>query len=500
MDALPAGAGHGPLLAPPLVRALAFLGFAAGVLLALPHLADPVWQDEAYTVITFADKGFWYPFTDYHLPNNHVLFSALLALWEEPGDAVAQARLLPLAFFAASLVVLYLAVARLAGAPAAILALVLFATSPVTRDFAAQLRGYSLSWLALGVLLLATPRWAKEGHVASGVAYALAAAASVAILPSNFWFCVAFMLWGGVLCLADRQASRTQRALRASLLLWAPLAGFLAYAAVWFQLLSAATRPWGGWPYGETVAHWARATLASYGWLVPIAAAGLAVLARRAWAAAPDAAARSQLLFVAGLAGALCLMAAVIPYPPFPRTFVPALPLWYAAVAMLAAAPWSLPAVVARRRLAAGAFVVAAFAVVLSASLRPPCGGDAPAGEFPQDLCHSFYHRDYRPDLLVAALGELARTQAVFVVADDEAFWALSFLVRQRGVRFPLEVVSERDWREERLRGVATRDPGLVVTRSRDALAEMLAKAGLAPDRYRAIADTGYFKVYAGGN
>lgn len=485
------------LLPQPLVRALAFLGVAAGVVLVLPHLADPVWQDEAYMVMNFSDKGFWYPFTDYHLPNNHVLFSALLALWSDPGDPVAQMRLLPVLLFVASLAVLYLAVARLAGAPAALLALLLFASSPVTRDFAAQLRGYSASWLALGTLLLVTPRWATQGHVASGIGYAIAAVLAVAILPSNLWFCAAFALWGSALCWQDRTASPARRALRAALLLGAPVAGLLAYAGVWPQLLSAAARSWGGWPYGLTAGHWVRATLASLPWLALLAVAGVLLLARRAWAreVAPHA-----LLLLAGTAVALALMALVLPHPPFPRTFVPMLPLWCALLALAVAALWDLPAVAARRRLAAGAFVLAAFAVVLTGALRPPCGGAAPASEFPQDLCHSFYHRDYRPDLVMAALGELSRTQAVVVVADDEAFWALSFLIRQGSVRFPLEVVSERDWREEERRRATPQPPGLVVTRSREALGEMLAKAGLAPDRYRAIADSGYFKVYAGGN
>ncbi|MGQ0587327.1 MAG: hypothetical protein ACT4PK_09010 [Gammaproteobacteria bacterium] len=495
---LPAGAG--PLGLPAvLARGLAGLGFVAGILLALPHLQDPVWQDEAYMLMNFSDRGFLYPFTDYHLPNNHVLFSALLALWSDPGDSVPYTRLLPLSCFVLALPLLYVGVERLAGRPAAIVALVLFAMSPVTRDFAAQLRGYAASWVPLSALLLLTPRLALDGRKASGVLYAISAVASVAILPTNLWFCLALALWGCALCLGHADASRSRRGARVAVLLGAPLLGLAAYVLVWEQLLAAANKPWGGWGYAAAGLHWIEATLSNQLWLLPVAVLGLTALARRLMDPAERRAARGEALLLLSLAASLGLMAALLRYPPLPRTYVPALPLWYAAVALVLAGAWRLRPLAASPVAAVGVFMAVVLGLFVTSWRGSPCGGTPPESAFPQDLCHAFYRQEYRPGLVAAALGALPRQDQLTVVTDDEAFWALSFLVRQGEVAFPLELVDLKTWEKEERDAAGVRPPGLVVTRSQPALEHMITGLGLSARPYREIADTGYFKLYAAG-
>src|SRR5437868_3994125 len=52
-----------------------------GLLNALPHLHEAIWQDEAATLEFHASHGFLHPFVHYGTPNNHIAFSAMLAAW-----------------------------------------------------------------------------------------------------------------------------------------------------------------------------------------------------------------------------------------------------------------------------------------------------------------------------------------------------------------------------------------------------------------------------------
>lgn len=133
-----------------------------GVLLVLPRLFDAVWQDEAYTLLEFASHGFLYPFTDYHLPKNHVLLSALLSIWGVPGDSIVALRSPFLLAFIVSMGLLAWAAKRMAGNIAALLAVAFFAFSTITENFALQLRGYGIPWLFVTMMVLALPSVASQ--------------------------------------------------------------------------------------------------------------------------------------------------------------------------------------------------------------------------------------------------------------------------------------------------------------------------------------------------
>ena len=69
-----------------LVLALLVLNVAANPL-------QPTWYDENYSTRTFLDGGVYKILTDYHLPNNHMLYSLLRLGWREAlGDGVLLER------------------------------------------------------------------------------------------------------------------------------------------------------------------------------------------------------------------------------------------------------------------------------------------------------------------------------------------------------------------------------------------------------------------------
>ncbi|MCX7934765.1 MAG: hypothetical protein N3A66_05850, partial [Planctomycetota bacterium] len=92
-------------------------------------------------------------FRDYHAPNNHVLFSAGLSLWRRfltwCGAPYLFLRFFPYLLFVLAVIATATAFRRFGGALAGGIAAVLFASSHVTLNFAAELRGYGPSWLPL---------------------------------------------------------------------------------------------------------------------------------------------------------------------------------------------------------------------------------------------------------------------------------------------------------------------------------------------------------------
>ncbi|MFH0910187.1 MAG: hypothetical protein V1918_01570, partial [Planctomycetota bacterium] len=112
------------------------LPFFAAFAFLFPHLYDDVWYDEGYMLERFATGRVWDAFTDYHLPNNHILYTVALSLWKRmlgsSAGSVAALRAPLLVLFAATLILLPKARRRMGETEGASLGVMLFATSPVT--------------------------------------------------------------------------------------------------------------------------------------------------------------------------------------------------------------------------------------------------------------------------------------------------------------------------------------------------------------------------------
>lgn len=66
-------------------------------LIVLSHPFQLTWYDENYTLINFVAHGPKIIFTDYHVPNNHILYSFGLWLWRRLlGDELIVSRLFSL--------------------------------------------------------------------------------------------------------------------------------------------------------------------------------------------------------------------------------------------------------------------------------------------------------------------------------------------------------------------------------------------------------------------
>lgn len=468
--------------------AFALLLIGLGLLGALPHLPEAIWQDEAVTLMFYSAQGVAYPFLHYGLPNNHVGFSAMLAAWLAlfPGGVdIETLRWLPLLLFALSIPATLAAGTRLAGPVAGLVAALMFSTSPVAANFATQLRGYGPSWLFLSLMLVFALPPTRAGSRWSFLAgYTASTFVAVAILPTNLVFA---LLIAGAASLAHVSAKRWM--LRESmpevlaLLAIPPACLLLAYAGIFGELAGMSRVALSSWTGPALLSEWWRATLWDIRWLVPFAGAG-ALLGAWEWrdTAPSDPERRGWLVSMAlviGLGAALLAS----PNPPFPRSLVPFLPIWFCALACLAV--YGGRVLLVRKRRVAFAFALLASAVPLAFVDSTDCRGDpGRGGAYDYDLCHQYFRDDYHPDQVVAAWNALGTPQLP-IVGDYEAFYALRVL----GSGAPVHSSQAFRWTPER--------PPLIVAANREEFDQVRAQIGAGGQDYALLVDTGYFDVYA---
>ena len=67
------------------------LGLLVLVVTANPF--QPTWYDENYSTFMFVNGGLEKILTDYHLPNNHILYNLVRSTWRDfTGDSVLLER------------------------------------------------------------------------------------------------------------------------------------------------------------------------------------------------------------------------------------------------------------------------------------------------------------------------------------------------------------------------------------------------------------------------
>lgn len=166
-------------------------------LLQLPHLRLDFWNDELYTLSHFVLVPAGRALSDYHVPNNHILFSLLAQGWASLAgiDTMQSAvthivwlRLLPFFFSFLSLSFVFFAARKMSRSMAAPLAALLLLSSIPFYNFASQMRGYSLSiclFSALGYSVIVASKKAGWAHL---LAIFLLSVACVYTLPTNFFF------------------------------------------------------------------------------------------------------------------------------------------------------------------------------------------------------------------------------------------------------------------------------------------------------------------------
>jgi hypothetical protein len=452
-----------------------------GAGLTLPHLYDAIWQDEAYTLLQFAAHGFFYPFTDYHLPNNHPLLSSLLsALWS-PGDSVVALRWPFLAAFVASSLILAWITKRLAGDIAASLAVIFFSFGTVTENFALQLRGYGISWLFVTLMMASLLSYCHSGKRIVAIIYGFSGAILLAIVPTNIITCLVIMTWGTVLLLHQR-IEYFDKALRLCAVYILPMFGLLAYIMIWSQVMTASGRSFSDWSKIGALSEFYLSYLAEFIVFIPFVLLGAIVFVRQRTENT-----KSLGWLAAGLILVPFIFVAVMKNAPFPRNFLPLIPLISLVLAVFAEKGLMVACIKERTVLF---FVV--VMTILVVGLRFSGWGCQKVATLDSvsNLCHPYYQHDYRPESVATFLANRPEGASSLVLTDFEGLYALMFL----NVNYNLGL-NLAHYKGVNLSQSPSALPWIVLGGRIDRA--LTAKIVDRQIDYRLQFDSGYFKVYA---
>jgi hypothetical protein len=178
------------------VAAIAVCLIALGQRIAF--LGVPMRHDEAATFMYYARRPLWAGLSLYTLPNNHLFHTALVYASTRVFGPDVWAIRLPALVAGVSLIPLvgYLA-RRMWGAPEALLAMALAASSSVWIEYSVNARGYSLLACFFLVLVIAGEHLVTAAAPAWFLVWSAAAVLGLYTMPSFLMSVAASVLWMG---------------------------------------------------------------------------------------------------------------------------------------------------------------------------------------------------------------------------------------------------------------------------------------------------------------
>lgn len=475
-DARQAGWLHGALIVILIAAAIALL----------PALQAEVRQDEAATLLEFSAHGAWYPSTTYILPNNHMLFSAVLALWRTVVDGTVGLRALPALMLGCTSALLYAFGKREFGLAATVCALAFFLGSDLMLGFGLGLRGYPFTWPAALAMAMCAPAYLRSGALGWACGWFVGCAWAIVSVPTNVLLVPVTIVWAFACVRFDHRTPWRQLASRAAGALGLACAPLLVYTAHAGKMARMAQHLSGTWSPGELTAHWLLATGGQIWPLLLVAVAGIVIHARTE---SLPRAVRRALLWCAVYLAVVPAALSVLPMAPYPRILVPFLPMWCLALGTVVAygcTRWPLLAT------APGLALLATLGFACGKML-PACGGHALERGRGNDLCQQYYRANYHPRALMHEMERRLRGTSATVMLDTEASLAFAVAVGKR-VDYPVKVLHFDRWR--RLTPAAR--PSFVVTSGEAELEATLARVTTARPLLAEVAiDSGFFfKLY----
>lgn len=460
------------------------LGIAIGTLLVLPHLGDAIWQDESYTLLNFSSRGFYYPFTVYPIPNNHVLLSALLSQWWSPGDAVPHLRFPFLLAYMATLGTLGWAAYRSFGTLAAIACVLLFAGSTIATSFAVQLRGYGLSWLSVALMLWALPAYAVHRRWRHILIYNAAAWVLLALIPTNLIVYAVCASWGCVL-VWQNSLPALEKIKQSLTIVMGPLFGLFAYMHIWQQILEASGHAYSDWERWDAYAEFARVFLSDWWLCLPLFFWGIYRLCADANG---ERTARAGLALLVALVVIPLLFLFGAKQPLFPRSLVTLLPIVCVIAGLLASRALRQQDDASHRGLIVLVLLAAGSLWMRSMGMGCTAASDVSR---PGNLCEQYYQQNYHPAAIASFIIDHSFGHPL-IVSSYEAMFALGFL--DTNYRLELDLQDSNSYLAAS-KGAVLPLPW-IVTSGNEQLSDFSSRLGLNARFYRQALDTGYFRLY----
>lgn len=367
---------------------------------ALPWLLGDLWYDEVLSLQLFLlpKDSLWEILRDYRIANNHFLANCLQWLWLKALPIATGNELLfripPILCGMATLLMVARLWRRWLGERLALCTGFLLAASPVFAAFAIYARGYSLAMLLTALGLTALLLRKERPTPANATGLLLCCLTLPLVMPSAavapMAFCLALALFPKA-----KELSWKRHALWLLRVLWPVLLGTTLgcayYLSLWEEFQKARGES-GGWSSGWLVAGHLLLALTLH--LAPVL--GSALLPKKH----PDDAHKddSRTLSRALALGVLLAVALILIAPtakghaPFPRVFLPLLPMATLAAALLFHGS-ALEDLLARRFPAVLAFAVLP-GLLLGAACDLATHWELSQGHIPQNLLQQYYRGD----------------------------------------------------------------------------------------------------------
>ncbi len=370
-----------------------------GALLRILDLQRPMGSDESATFLYYASKPLLLALTIYGSPNNHLLHTALMhASSCVFGDAEWALRL-PAFLAGVAMIPLTYVAARAMQSEGALIAAALTASWPALIDYSNDARGYTLLCCFTLIAAASMCSVTRSGNSAAVLLFAIACALGFYTVPVMLYPFVMLVAWGLTSLHRRRVAIAAIGAILLTAILYAPV---IVVSGLRALLTNPYVQPM---PFGEfvralpayAIAVWRSMTAG-----VPLiiqAMIGLALLRKRV----------AQAILPAILAVAIVL--AVQCVLPFPRVWLPLLPLVFACVAAARLKPAATLAIASAICICLGVIAVgkprprdtgelpAVYAIVreLEHRARP---GDAILALPPSEMPLAFYAPNLRTEIL----------------------------------------------------------------------------------------------------
>ena len=163
----------------------------------IPQLNTDLWNDEIYTLRHFTLVPLLTTCTDYHVPNNHVFFNLINNIYlniigvKHLGslmDHVWIIRIIPLIYTLLTIFVMYLISRKFFNKTTAFLSVIILLTTIPFLNYAAQVRGYSLSMLLFTLILYYIMSGIVSSKTYKYILIAIFTALLIYTIPSNIYF------------------------------------------------------------------------------------------------------------------------------------------------------------------------------------------------------------------------------------------------------------------------------------------------------------------------
>jgi hypothetical protein len=170
--------------------------FLVGFGLRFAYLFQAVRNDEAYSYLAYSSHSFKTIVTFYNVPNNHIFHNILTHITTTVfGNNIVALRLPVFLCGLAVVPLTYLVIRRVANKNAALLAMALVAISSGLINYSTQARGYMIQTVILLLLVLVGLYLIDTDKIGGWVAFTVLAALGLYTVPTFLYFFPPVMLW-----------------------------------------------------------------------------------------------------------------------------------------------------------------------------------------------------------------------------------------------------------------------------------------------------------------